>query len=160
MRIGLISDTHGSQAAMRLALKSAGPMDIWLHAGDHWQDAYIISHLSGKPVITVAGNCDSLPGAKIDEFIEISGRRIWLTHGHRYGAKAGTEKLVRFGCQFEAHAVVFGHTHIPVIERHDGILLVNPGSAAYPRYGGATCGSLFIDETSGELAASLIPLMS
>ena len=30
-------------------------------------------------------------------------------------------------------AVVFGHTHVPVAETHQGILLVNPGSPTLPR---------------------------
>ena len=30
-------------------------------------------------------------------------------------------------------AVVFGHTHVPIVETHQGMLLVNPGSPTLPR---------------------------
>jgi len=38
MRIGVISDTHGDQAAIRKAIKVISKVDIWLHAGDCSQD--------------------------------------------------------------------------------------------------------------------------
>ena len=34
------------------------------------------------------------------------------------------------------NAAFFGHIHVPVLEKEDGILLVNPGSLAFPRQRG------------------------
>ena len=31
---------------------------------------------------------------------------------------------------------MYGHTHMPVIENEDGILVINPGSLTYPRQRG------------------------
>ena len=31
---------------------------------------------------------------------------------------------------------MYGHTHMPVIEDEDGILVINPGSLTYPRQRG------------------------
>ena len=33
------------------------------------------------------------------------------------------------------HVVIFGHTHKPQVEKREGMLYVNPGSAVHPRYG-------------------------
>jgi putative phosphoesterase len=33
------------------------------------------------------------------------------------------------------HVVIYGHTHRPRVEKQQGILYVNPGSAMQPRFG-------------------------
>ena len=33
------------------------------------------------------------------------------------------------------HAVISGHTHRPKVEKKQGILFINPGSAVQPRFG-------------------------
>ncbi|MCX7781764.1 MAG: YfcE family phosphodiesterase, partial [Negativicutes bacterium] len=81
----------------------------------------------------VAGNCDGATTAKIDEFIEAQGKRIWLTHGHRYQVKDRLKELVWWSRQFGADIVIYGHSHRPEIKWEEGILIFNPGSAAYPR---------------------------
>ncbi|HWR55298.1 MAG TPA: metallophosphoesterase family protein, partial [Negativicutes bacterium] len=35
MRIGIVSDTHGDQRAIKQVVAQVGPVDLWLHAGDH-----------------------------------------------------------------------------------------------------------------------------
>jgi predicted phosphodiesterase len=39
-------------------------------------------------------------------------------------------------------AVVNGHTHRPLVERKNGVLFVNPGSAGAPRRGERSCVAL------------------
>lgn len=67
MRIGLISDTHGSLQAMRKAVVAVPPVDMWLHAGDFSQDSSFLSQVTGIPVTAVRGNCDGVVTAKPDE---------------------------------------------------------------------------------------------
>jgi putative phosphoesterase len=157
MRIGVISDSHGSQFALRRAVAAVGPVAMWLHAGDYSQDAARLAALTGLAVTTVAGNCDGRTDAKIDEFVTVGGRTIWLTHGHRYQAKERSEELVWWGRQYGADVVVYGHSHIPDISREDGILLFNPGAASRPRAGfAASCGLLVI--AGGEVRAEIIEI--
>lgn len=149
MRLGVISDTHGNMRAVRQAIAAAGPVEMWLHAGDYCKDGYFLAELTGLPVITVAGNCDGRsPEAKIDEFVEAGGKKIWLTHGHRYDVKYGFAELIYWGVQYQADIIVYGHTHIPIIKWHDNIMIINPGSAGEPRnHGMGTCGIInLIDE--------------
>lgn len=156
MRIGLISDTHGSLAAIRRAVAAAGPVDLWLHAGDFSQDAAKLAQVSGRPVTAVAGNCDGATTYKIDEFIDAGGKKIWLTHGHRYRAKERPDELAWWAAQYEVDIVVYGHSHKPDL-RLDGVILFNPGSAGYPRGGHPpTCGLLVIED--GRIDASLIEI--
>ena len=39
MKIGITGDTHGSMQAMRKLLSVTPPVDLWLHTGDHAEDA-------------------------------------------------------------------------------------------------------------------------
>jgi putative phosphoesterase len=53
--------------------------------------------------------------------------------------------------------VIYGHTHRPLVEKQDGILYVNPGSAVQPRHGYPP--SVALLEIKGEdIKASLIDL--
>ena len=81
------------------------------------------------PVAAVVGNMDepalqeALPERRV---IELDGARIGLVHIP--GPRAGREErlLSSFpGCD----AVVYGHTHLPQLERHrSGVWILNPGS--------------------------------
>ncbi len=157
MRIGVLSDSHGSQSAIARAVAAAGPVSMWLHAGDYSRDARLLAALTGLPVTTVAGNCDGVTDAKIDEFIAAGGRKIWLTHGHRYQAKERSGELLWWGRQYGVDVVVYGHSHVPDVSRHDGVLLFNPGGAVHPRGGHPpSCGVLTIDRD--KVAAEIIEI--
>jgi len=157
MRIGVISDTHGDQAAVRQAVEAVPDADVWLHAGDYSQDAMYLTRLVAVPVFAAKGNCDGQTTAKIDEFVKAAGKKIWLTHGHRYSVKQGVGELVQWGKKFEVEIVVYGHTHLPDNQHYDGLLIFNPGSAAEPRIGHGTCGILDIDD-KGAITGCIIEL--
>ena len=157
MRIGVMGDTHGDANAVRQAVKAIGTADIWLHTGDFHRDALLISALTGEQVIAVQGNCDGQSGAKPDEFIEIFGYKIWLTHGHRHAVKQGLSELESWAHRYEADAVIYGHTHQALNETVNGILLFNPGSAAEPRRGKSrTCGVIDVLPDKAGLVSQLI----
>jgi putative phosphoesterase len=92
--------------------------------------AAVLRELEGyAPVAAVVGNMDepalqeALPERRV---IELDGARIGLVHIP--GPRAGREErlLSSFpGCD----AVVYGHTHLPQLERHrSGVWILNPGS--------------------------------
>ena len=58
MRIGIISDSHGNTNAIDQAVKVAGEIDFWLHAGDLINDAEYLRMAYDAEVVNVAGNCD------------------------------------------------------------------------------------------------------
>lgn len=148
MRIGIMSDTHGSLKAMRQAVIAVPPVDMWLHAGDFSQDSSFLAQITGIPVTAVKGNCDGMTTAKPDEFLSVGDKQLWLTHGHQYGAQERINELVLWSHKYNVDIVVYGHTHVPLIEWHEDILVINPGSAARPRGHGATCAVLEISKNS------------
>ena len=157
MRIGILGDTHGDAAATRQAVTAIRAADLWLHTGDFCRDALLVSALTGSQVTAVGGNCDGRTKAKPDEFLEVCGYLIWLTHGHRYEVKYGLANLESCACQYKADAVIFGHTHQPYSETVNGILLFNPGSAAEPRRGQRrTCGVIEVFPDRSGLISQLI----
>lgn len=147
MKIGVMSDSHGDQAAVKQAVAAAGQVDLWLHAGDYSQDVIKLSQ-SGVEVIAVAGNCDGAANVKPDEFITVMDKKIWLTHGHRFNVKHGHQELIWWAKHYEVDIVIFGHTHIPEVKSVHNLLIVNPGSVAKPRWGYPTIAVLeIVDQT-------------
>lgn len=133
--IGIMGDSHGDAASIHRAVERAGNVDLWLHTGDFFQDSQILAGYAGVPVVGVAGNCDGRSTAKPDEFLQLGGLAVWLTHGHRFGVKQGLEDLIAWALRYEADVVVFGHTHQALNEQRGNLLLFNPGSVSMPRRG-------------------------
>lgn len=136
MRIGLVSDTHSNIQVLRKIAQIAPPVEMWLHAGDHWQEANVLAQLTGLKVIAVQGNTDPrTEEIKLDEYLEFEGFKIWLTHGHRYIEDDARSSLGFWAKQLEQDICVYGHTHIPMCEYYGENLLINPGSPSRPRGG-------------------------
>lgn len=136
MRIGLVSDTHSNIQVLRKIAQMAPPVEMWLHAGDHWQEANVLAQLTGLKVIAVQGNTDPrTEEIKLDEYLEFEGFKIWLTHGHRYIEGDARSSLGFWAKQLEQDICVYGHTHIPMCEYYGENLLINPGSPSRPRGG-------------------------
>lgn len=141
MKIGIISDTHGSLPALRKAVGAAPPVEFWIHCGDYSFDGNRLENMTGLTVCSVAGNCDVMRGpvtAKPDQFLELEGYRVWVTHGHLYmNETRSIREMSWWGKRLEQDIVIFGHTHVPVFERQGAVWLINPGSPSRPREGSA-----------------------
>jgi putative phosphoesterase len=103
--------------------------DVVLHAGDFVSTA-ILEELRalGPPVEAVHGNMDE-PALKAalpkQQVVEVGGLRIGMVHDA--GPRAGRE--ARLAARFEdCEAVVYGHTHVPQVERFQHLWVLNPGS--------------------------------
>jgi putative phosphoesterase len=110
--------------------------DLIIHGGD-FSAASVLEELRalGPPVQAVYGNADEpalrelLPKELV---VEVEEARIGVVHIPGPAAGRGERLVRRFpGCG----AVVFGHTHLPVVERHGGVWLLNPGSPTERRRG-------------------------
>ena len=158
MKIGVVSDTHGDRLAIKQTVETVGKVDMWMHAGDYSQDGRLLAELSGVPVVVVAGNCDGHTQAKGDEFITVEGRKIWLTHGHRYKVKHGIRDIAMWGLEYGVDIIIFGHTHEPELTWVQDLLIFNPGSAAHPHGKSPTCGILEISAETGRVDARIVEL--
>jgi len=132
VRIALISDTHLPRGTRRLpeaCVRRLHEVDHIVHAGDLVELEVLVQlRALGPPVSAVLGNSDrdSLRGM-LPERVELAvgGARIGVVHDA--GPAAGRSERLRRSFP-EAHAVVFGHSHIPLLEEHDGFQIFNPGS--------------------------------
>lgn len=147
MRIGVMSDSHGDEYAVKKAVQIAGAVDIWLHAGDYYHDVNFIRENYGNQIVSVAGNCDGI-GIKCpeEEFIEFAGKSIWICHGHRYSVKSSTRELEWMAKKYQVDIAIYGHSHIPEFHWEDKLLILNPGSVARPRFKNPTFAMIEIDD--------------
>jgi uncharacterized protein len=102
--------------------------DLLLHAGDVVSPGALEELATLGPVEAVAGNMDqpalqaTLPERKI---VEVEGVRIGIVHDG--GPRRGRERRL-CGAFPGCAVIVYGHTHVPQLERHGGVWIVNPGS--------------------------------
>jgi len=125
--VGVISDTHGLMRPQALAALQG--VDLIIHAGDVGT-ADVIKELRGiAPTHVVRGNIDEGDfGASLPmwELVEAGERRLFVLHE--------ISQLDLDPAHAGFAAVVFGHTHQPLIEMRDGVLFLNPGSAGPRRF--------------------------
>ena len=150
MKILVFSDTHGLIGPMADAVQKYNPAMV-IHLGDNIADGDMLSVIcTGMPVRQVAGNCDfTIGNYPKEDFFEIGGCRLFICHGHTYGVKNGTERLVKRAKELSADAALFGHTHLPLVEKKDGIWVANPGTASGCRTGNKTF--LLIEAENGSM---------
>ncbi len=132
MRVAVLSDTHAPRrwhgCPAEVARRLTG-VDAILHAGDVCT-AGVLDELSAfAPVHAVLGNNDGPDvaawGAAETLSLDRDGVRVALIHD----SGAATGRAARLRRLFpEADLVVFGHSHIPLNEVHDGQRILNPGS--------------------------------
>ena len=130
-RVAVVADTHLPRGGRRLpaaCVRELERADLILHAGDVVAESVLEELGRLGPVEAVYGNMDepSLRDALPEErVVEVEGARIGLVH--MPGPATGREArlVARFpGCA----AVVYGHTHVPQVERFGDVWILNPGS--------------------------------
>ncbi len=159
MLVAAISDTHLPRGARRLpeaCVERLRAADLILHAGD-LSTLEVLEELRalGPPVHAVYGNADGPAVRELlpkELIVEAGGARIGMAHVP--GPAAGhEERLVRRfpGCD----AVVYGHTHLPEVERHDGVWILNPGSPTERRRAPAHT-MLVLEIDAGDIRPELV----
>lgn len=133
MRIIVLSDTHGYINNVVDKMMTMDKPDLIIHLGDNARDGEKVSEELGIESILVKGNCDLGSIFNEDELIEIRGKKIFLTHGHRYDVNGGLNSIYYKGLEIGADIILFGHTHIPINIKEDNLIIMNPGSPTNPR---------------------------
>lgn len=138
MKIAVISDTHGMNKDIIEALVSMDKPDMLIHLGDYVEDGEKISKILGIPITIVKGNGDHDSKYNDFELLDINGKKLFLTHGHRDNVVRSLDNLYYKAMETGADVALYGHTHIPVNIVYDDIIIMNPGSASLPRGGSTT----------------------
>ena len=160
-RIGVISDTHIPHFSFPDAVWTLfDGVDLIIHAGD-LSTLSVLSQLETiAPVIAVQGNVereDVIHTLPIKREVVVGHCRIGVVHilgDSRYYERTARREFPN------ARVVVFGHSHTPYNQEHNGLLLFNPGSATDPRRQ-PTCsiGMLSIDNEALSVHGEIIPIV-
>jgi putative phosphoesterase len=150
MVVGLISDTHS--LVRPEALDALAGVARIIHAGDVGAPEVLHALARVAPVIAVRGNNDrGAWAARLPETarVTVAGRRVLVVHEKTHAAARRPAAGV--------DVVVTGHSHRPLVERRDGVLFVNPGSAGPRRFSlPITVARLVV--TDDDVAATIVPL--
>ncbi|EWC41411.1 YfcE family phosphodiesterase [Pseudomonas stutzeri] len=150
MRIGLISDTHGLLRPEALAALRGCQRII--HAGDIGKPAVLDGLRAIAPLEAIRGNIDgddwALPlPERLD--LHIGGLTLHVLHNLKQldidPRVAGID------------VVIAGHSHKPKVERRDGVLYINPGSAG-PRRFSLPISLALLELNDGDAQVELISL--
>ncbi|PLX44026.1 MAG: hypothetical protein C0609_06590 [Deltaproteobacteria bacterium] len=163
MKIGVISDTHlagVTPAFTGLLNNELGEADIIVHAGDH-VGAGIMEYLEfmdRRPYYGVAGNMDPVAISSVlprEVAFEAGGLLFGVIHG--WGPPSTILSSVKEHFAILPDVVIFGHSHLPLVEGIEGTLFVNPGSAFDKRFAPSRTAAI-IDVVGGEAEANILEL--
>lgn len=150
MKILVASDIHGSKSAIiriKELFEEEKPDKLIILGDLFYQSSFFRDNKDYAPrevanilndmkdnLIVVRGNCDEYDDEMMCDFkfnendmIEIEGKKIFLTHGHKYNM----DNLPRE----EFDILMYGHLHTGFIQKKEGKIFVNPGSIARPKEG-------------------------
>jgi len=125
--IGVISDTHGVLRPQ--AVKALGGVELIIHAGDLGGPEVLAALEAIAPVQAVRGNIDKGDWARPlprNRVVAVDRVQLYVLHNlYELDLNPGAAGLA---------AVIYGHSHQPILERKDGVLYLNPGSAGPRRF--------------------------
>ncbi len=132
MKVAVLSDTHAPRhwkACPPAVAANLDGVDVILHAGDVCTPDVLDELSSWALVHAVRGNNDGVDvaqwGAPDIAHLDLGGLAVAMVHDS--GAADGRARRLRRMFP-DAALVVFGHSHIPLNEVHDGQRIFNPGS--------------------------------
>ena len=151
MKVLVLSDTHmpgRAKALPKPLLVDLERADLILHAGD-LATVDVLNMLRGLgPVQAVYGNVDEPELRRLlprRMKVDVAGKTVGLVHGDSPSLQTVQRARAEFVDE-AVDAIVFGHSHKPLLRREDGVLLFNPGSPtdrrAQPRF---SYGRIWVD---------------
>ena len=150
MKLLVISDIHGSLFYLKKILNNfeKNSYDKILILGDELyhgprnplpkeynpkEAAELLNRYKSK-IIAVRGNCDSEVDQMVLDFpitadynmILWENKKIFMTHGHIYNIDNPLPME-------DGEIMIYGHFHIPMTEKKEGKIFLNPGSVSLPK---------------------------
>ncbi len=145
MKALIISDTHRRDDNFLKVIEQVAPVDLVIHCGDVEGSQHLIQNAAGCPVQFVAGNNDYFGDLPSELEFMVGKYRVWVTHGHHYYVSMSNEYLKREARAKGVDIVMFGHTHRPIVNWENDLVVVNPGSLSYPRQDGRKPSFILMD---------------
>lgn len=149
MKYVVMSDSHRDFNAMnQLVAKQLDSTNAFIFLGDgarefeDIQDIYPTAEYHG-----VCGNCDIGCMLKSTDILRLNGVKVMITHGHLYDVKYTLSTIKAAAKAANCKVVLFGHTHMPLVDYDDGLYIMNPGSLARSQNGKKMYGVLEIKDS-------------
>jgi putative phosphoesterase len=140
LTIGVIADTHiytGSRREIHPSItklfQRAG-VDLMIHLGDANSRSVLEEIAEIAPLIAVPGNNDDEELQNIlseTTRFQVGTFTFGVLHGH--GGRSAKQEAIRRWVG-KVDCVLFGHSHMPLVDRVQGTVLFNPGSATERRW--------------------------
>ena len=168
MKIGVMSDTHGSLTYFEKALDVLSDCDVLIHGGDilyhgprndipeGYNPKGLISKINSLDNIIIArGNCD----ADVDQMVinhpiqspyvmsQFGETRIVTTHGYTDSKEDTINKAKSMG----ADILILGHTHVKELYLDENLVVLNPGSTSIPTDGTHSVAIIDIIQSEDEI---------
>lgn len=155
MKYIFVSDIHGSVDGVKKIVEIykkeqankiiiLGDTASSMNSDDNKKIAEILNDMKNN-VEVIRGNCDTILFEDMLDFemydtdiLYVNGQYITITHGHHYNAEKFSENCCNIFMQ--------GHTHIPMLQKQNGIIFANPGSITRPRGTNLRCYILLDEE--------------
>jgi len=124
----IVGDLHSADMPSKLrALLVPDKMQRSLVTGNIGASMDYLRHITPQ-VNVVAGDMDDEPFPE-EMVVDLGEFRVGLIHGHQVVPWGDKNALAAVARRLGADILVSGHTHAYSCEEHDGIWLINPGSA-------------------------------
>ena len=168
MKIGVMSDTHGSLTYFEKALDVLSDCDVLIHGGDilyhgprndipeGYNPKGLISKINSLDNIIIArGNCD----ADVDQMVinhpiqspyvmsQFGETRIVTTHGYTDSKEDTINKAKSMG----ADILILGHTHVKELYLDENFVDLNPGSTSITKDGTHSVAIIDIIQSEDEI---------
>jgi putative phosphoesterase len=114
-------------------LSQMGELDMIIHLGDDYKDIIKLNDKYKKRIEYVVGNNDFAFDPVYDRVLDVAGKRIFMTHGHKHAVYYDLGRLSFKAQEVYADVVLYGHTHRQSRDDYNGIIFLNPGSTSLPR---------------------------
>ncbi|MCX6021622.1 MAG: YfcE family phosphodiesterase [Chloroflexi bacterium] len=184
MRVGLIADSHIPAAQPHMPVEVARAfegVDLILHAGDIYVPEVLDFLSEIAPVHAVPGDgvdhhMDSDPRMKQTHVLTLDGVMVGLLHilllrpmhseiwpgqiASGFPKTHSIRKSTHDWLGAPVDVVVFGDTHYEMVEEHEGILFVNPGSPTMVKQVMKMGSVAMLELTPDGAEARIIPLAS
>ena len=120
----VVSDTHGNTSLMERVTRWASAVHgvrRLFHLGDSYRDGRAMLGAGGLEGFVVPGiYCEEYTRSDVPNVItvELAGKKVRLVHALEDAEKSGEGRI---------DIVLFGHTHVPGVEKRGETWYVNPG---------------------------------
>lgn len=149
MKLLVISDTHGDIASWeKIKSENFYGAELIIHAGDvlyhgprndlppGYNPKKLIEELNNcsLPILVAQGNCEAyvdqmvlnIPIQSPYAFLQLEDKRFLVNHGHLLNQ----EEMEKQAEIYKINFFITGHTHLPVLEKRNQTVFLNPGSTS------------------------------